>query len=175
VIWLVRHGRPLVRRDQPAHTWELDPAGFDDVWALRESGRLPPGAVWFSSPEPKATATAQLLTEQEVGVVDNLRELVRDSSDWIEDFDAVLARAFADPDSPAYAGWEPAAHCRDRVTRAVMGILAAHPTDDIVLVGHGTAWTLLAAELTGQPADLARWRTMKMPDLITLDPPPPRP
>ncbi len=170
MISLVRHGRPLIRHDQPAHTWELDPAGFDDVWALRESGRLPTDAVWFCSPEPKATATAQLLTEREVGVVDNLRELVRDSTDWIDDFEAVVARGFANPDTPAYAGWEPLAHCRDRVTRAVSGILAAHPTDNIVLVGHGTAWTALASEVTGAPPDLERWRTMKMPDLITLDP-----
>jgi broad specificity phosphatase PhoE len=170
VIWLVRHGRPLVRRDQPAHAWELDPAGFDDVWALRESGRLPTDAVWFCSPEPKATATAQLLTEGEVGVVDNLREHVRDSTDWIEDFETVVARAFAAPDTPAYAGWEPLADCRERVTRAVSGILAAHPDDDIVLVGHGTAWTLLVADLTGEPPDLAAWRNLGLPDVLTLAP-----
>ncbi len=170
MIWLVRHGRPLIRRDQPAHTWELDPAGFDDVWALRESGRLPTDAVWFCSPEPKATATAQLLTEQEVGVVTGLREHVRDSTDWIEDFEATVGRAFADPDTPAYAGWEPLARCRDRVNRAVGGILAAHPTDHVVLVGHGTAWTLLVSELTGRPPDLTAWRNLKQPDVLTLEP-----
>lgn len=73
-LHLVRHGRPLVDHSVPAGGWELDPHGFDEVWALRTSGRLPSGAVWFSSPEPKATQTAQLLTECEVGVVDDLRE-----------------------------------------------------------------------------------------------------
>jgi hypothetical protein len=40
--------------------------------------------------------------------------------------------------------------------------------DDVVLVGHGTAWTLVVADLTGQPPDLARWATLAMPDLITV-------
>lgn len=40
----------------------------------------------------------------------------------------------------------------------------------MVLVGHGTAWTLLVAELTGSPADLARWDTLAMPDVIVVEP-----
>jgi hypothetical protein len=38
----------------------------------------------------------------------------------------------------------------------------------LVLVGHGTAWTVLVAELTGAEPDLARWRAMAMPDLIVV-------
>ena len=66
-LFLVRHGAPLVDPSVPPARWELDPAGYDDVWALRSSGRLPSRAVWFSSPEPKALATAELLTDGEVG------------------------------------------------------------------------------------------------------------
>jgi broad specificity phosphatase PhoE len=168
-LFLVRHGRPTPRAGLPAHEWDLDPAGFDDVWALRESGRLPVRATWFSSPEPKATATAQLLTEADVGVVDGLREHVRASTDWIDDFAGTVARAFADPRTPAYDGWEPLVACRDRVVRAVGGILQVHAGEDVVLVGHGTAWTVLVAELSGRAPDLERWRRLAMPDLLVLD------
>lgn len=167
-LFLVRHGRPLIVRDQVAAAWELDPVGFDDVWALRESGRLPLNATWFSSPEPKATATAQLLTESDIGVVDDLREHVRETSDWIEDFAGTIARAFAHPDLSAYDGWEPLAECRARVVPTVQRILDVHGDDDVVLVGHGTAWTLLVAALSGREPDLGRWRALGMPDLITL-------
>ena len=167
-LFLVRHGRSAPRPGVPAHEWELDPAGFDDVWALRESGRLPDAAIWFCSPEPKAIATAQLLTEGEVGVVDGLREHVRGSTDWIDDFAGTVAQAFAEPDSPAYDGWEPLAACRNRVVRTVRGILDVHRGEDVVLVGHGTAWTVLVAELTGTRPDLARWRSLAMPDLIVV-------
>jgi broad specificity phosphatase PhoE len=169
MLYLVRHGRPLVDRSRPAHEWTLDPEAYDEVWALRESGRLPERAAWFSSPEPKALATAELLTDGDVGVVEGLREQVRDGTEWIEDFDDVVRRAFAVPDAVAVPGWEPLAACRERVVRAVDGILAAYATDDVVLVGHGTAWTALAAALTGTQPDLDKWHALQMPDLITVE------
>jgi hypothetical protein len=36
-------------------------------------------------------------------------------------------------------------------------------------VGHGTAWTLLVAELTSREPDVASWRSMTMPDHFALD------
>ena len=169
MLFLVRHGRPLVDRSRPANEWELDPAAFDDIWALRTSGRLPERATWFSSPEPKALATAELLTDGDIGVVDGLREHQRESSEWIEDFDDAVRRAFAVPAAAAVPGWEPIVACRERVVRSVEGILAAHGDDDVVLVGHGTAWTVLAAALTATEPDLDRWRALQMPDLVVVE------
>ena len=167
-LHLVRHGLSQPRSGVPAHEWELDPAGFDDVWALRESGRLPTRAAWFCSPEPKAVATAQLLTESDVGVVDDLREHVRHSTAWLEDFTGTVLSAFARPDRPAYDGWEPLSTCRERVVPAVRRILDVHGSEDVVLVGHGTAWTLVVADLVGKPPDLDAWRGLAMPDLVVL-------
>jgi broad specificity phosphatase PhoE len=73
------------------------------------------------------------------------------------------------PDAVAVPGWEPLSHCRDRVVRAVDGILSAYAGGDVVLVGHGTAWTVLAATLTRTEPDLGRWRSLAMPDVITLE------
>jgi broad specificity phosphatase PhoE len=168
-LHLVRHGRPLPRKGVPAREWELDPAGFDDVWALRESGRLPRRAVWFSSPEPKATQTAQLLTESDVGVLDDLREQDRGSGVWIDDFAAAVRRAFAHPDVPAYDGWEPLAACRARVGAAARRVLHVHAGEEVVLVGHGTAWTLLAAELRGTQPDIDAWERLDLPDIVVVD------
>jgi broad specificity phosphatase PhoE len=166
MLFLVRHGRPVQVRGVAAEHWELEPTGFDDVWALRD--RLPAGAAWYSSPEPKAQQTAQLLTDGDVGVVDALREHRRGEA-WVADFQATVERAFAEPMLPAYDGWEPLEECRARVTKAVAGILSAHVGEDAVLIGHGTAWTVLVSELTGTPPDLARWRDLGFPDLITVD------
>ncbi|MBO0844140.1 MAG: histidine phosphatase family protein [Nocardioides sp.] len=161
---LVRHGRPLVDRARPAHEWPLDPAYADDVRALRT--RLPGHAAWYSSPEPKAIATARLLTDEPVEVVADLREHERHSTDWIADFEEVVRRAFEHPDFPAYDGWEPLAHTRRRVVQAVDRIRDAHQSRDVVLVGHGTAWTLLRAALAGGPPDLDAWAGLAMPDLF---------
>ncbi|MDR7253612.1 broad specificity phosphatase PhoE [Nocardioides sp. BE266] len=164
-LHLVRHGRPVMTPGMPAAEWHLDPASYDDVWALR--ARLPARAAWFSSPEPKALQTAQLLTDGEVGVVDDLREHERGEV-WVEDFPAAVRRAFAHPDRPAVDGWEPLEACRARVTAAVRRIVEVHGDDDVVLTGHGTAWTLVRADLTGQEPDLERWAALAMPDLITV-------
>jgi broad specificity phosphatase PhoE len=163
-LYLVRHGRPLVDRSRPAHEWHLDPAYDDDVRALR--GRLPITARWFSSAEPKALLTARLLTEEPIEVVADLREHQRETADWIEDFESVVARAFAEPDLPAYDGWEPLASTRRRVRHAVAEIVGRPGGSDLVLVGHGTAWTCLVADLTGRPPDLAAWADLAMPDVI---------
>ena len=166
-LFLVRHGRPLVDPTRPAAAWDLDPTAYDDVWALRVSGRLPELAAWFCSPEPKATQTAQLLTDAGVGILDELREQERDAG-WHADFEDRVRRAFADPDTAAAPGWEPLAATRDRLLPAVRRVLEVHGDQDVVLVGHGTAWTLLVAELTGRPPDLARWAELAMPDVLVV-------
>lgn len=164
-LFLVRHGRPLIDRERPAHEWPLDPEGYDDVVALRP--RLPQAATWYSSPEPKAVETAQLLTDGPVGMIEALVEHRR-AAGWLDDFEATVRRAFEHPEEPAHPGWEPLADCRERVALAGREILAAHPGEDVVLVGHGTAWTVLAAELTGRPPDLDRWATLGLPDVVVL-------
>ena len=168
MLHLVRHGRPLIVRGVPAAQWELDPASYDDVWALRTSGRLPTRAAWFASPEPKALQTAQLLTDAEVGELPDLREHER-TGEWIDDFPATVRRAFASPAEAAVSGWEPLSSCRGRVVPAVHRVLEVHGDEDVVLVGHGTAWTLVVAALTGTAPDLDRWDTLAMPDVITVE------
>ena len=38
-----------------------------------------------------------------------------------------------------------------------------------MLVGHGTAWSLLVAAITNQAVDLSTWQRMRMPDWCVLD------
>ena len=90
------------------------------------------------------------------------------TGDRIDDFAGTVRRAFDDPDVPAYDGWEPLAECRARVVPAVRRVLDVHTGEDVVLVGHGTAWTVLVAELTGTAPDLDRWASLTLPDLIVL-------
>ena len=48
--------------------------------------------------------------------------------------------------------------------RQVFQVLRA--LTDVVLVGHGTAWTCLVSALRGAPPDLDAWESLAMPDLI---------
>ena len=85
------------------------------------------------------------------------------------DFRAAVRRVFTEPDVAAVPEWEPLAATRERLLPAVRRILAAHPGEDIVLVGQGTAWTLLVSELTASPPDLDAWAALRMPDVWRLD------
>jgi broad specificity phosphatase PhoE len=109
------------------------------------------------------------LTGRKVPVVEDLREHDRSGTTLVPDFADAVGEAFASPHSAARPGWEPIIRTRSRVVNAARKILAEHPGRDVVLVGHGTAWTLLAAALTGTEPDLERWRSLAMPDVITVE------
>lgn len=167
-VHLVRHGHPVVNHEHAASDWHLDPGAVGAVRSLASSARLPSRATWFSSPEPKARETARLLTGREVTVVPGLREQVRLHVGRIADFPAVLDAAFAQPQRPAYDGWEALDATRARAARTVRDLLREHPRGDIVLVGHGTYLALVIEELTGAPADRSSVNAMGMPDVMSI-------
>lgn len=171
VLHLVRHGPPLIQPGRPAHTWPLDPSQTEGMQRLRKVLRSrAPSAAWHSSDEPKAVATAQLLTSGSVCTWPALREAHR--SDWFathEEFQAAVLDAFDEPARPARPGWEPLDRTRHRISTAVAD-LVDQGGDQLVLVGHGTAWTLLISELTDSEPDLLAWGKLRVPDVCTVDP-----
>lgn len=165
-LHLVRHAPPAVDYRVPASRWELGTGAAEAVADLAASGVLPDGARWFSSPEPKALATARLLTTTAVTVYDALGEVRRPAGE-VPDYAAHVRQGFASPGESALHGWETYASARERIARGVRKLLAGL-TEPVVVVGHGTALTLLVAELTGAAPDLAAWERMTLPDHCTL-------
>lgn len=89
--------------------------------------------------------------------------------DDLSAWQVTVRRVFAHPGVAALPGWEPLDRTRERVVPAVRRILAAHPGDEVVLAGHGTAWTMLASELTGTDPDLEAWAALRMPDVWVVE------
>ena len=172
-LFLVRHGLSRPDPSTPPQTWGLNPDGLVDIDALAASGRLPTRAAWYSSPEAKALGTARRLTHRPVTVVPELAEHRRGVHWFAEpaDFRAAVRRVFEEPRERAVPEWEPLAALRERMLPAVRRILVAHAAEDVVLAGHGTAWTLLVSELTGAPPDLEAWAALRMPDLWVVERP----
>lgn len=137
---------------------------------LRDSGVLPEDAAWTSSPEPKAVGTARLLTDTALMLEEDLLEAGRDESLVPEsEFHQRVIRAFETPARSAAPGWEPLSWTRARVVRAARTALASAGERDVVLVGHGTALTMLVAGLTGELPDIAGWESMGAPDHAVLE------
>lgn len=116
-LFLVRHGRPVVVPGTPPANWVLDLEHQRDVAELAARAPWPDDAMWFTSPEPKAARTASLLAGQSVDVVDDLREHDRGVGGWVDDFQAAMAEAFAQPGSAVRDGWETLSETRRRVER----------------------------------------------------------
>lgn len=97
-----------------------------------------------------------------------LREAARNS--FIKDqtaFADAVSAGLKHPATAALPGWEPLERTRQRVADTAADIVSSSP-GDVVLVGHGTAWTLLIHHLVDEPLpqDLP---PMTMPDLLILD------
>lgn len=67
-----------------------------------------------------------------------------------------------------YPDGKPLERTRQRVSRAVARI-TSRERGHVVLVGHGTAWTLLIADILGDLPSLEALPQMSMPDLLILD------
>lgn len=167
-LFLVRHAEPDVDPSRDATSWDLLPGAEAQLKQIAD--QLPDDARYFCSPEPKATATARLLTPEPVEVVADLREHER-GTDWLEDYRATVSRALVVPIQSAHRGWDTAFRTQQRVTEAVRRLMDRLPDKPLVLVGHAIAWTLLVAEFTDSEPDPELWASLGFPDLITLEPP----
>ncbi|MFP5334612.1 MAG: histidine phosphatase family protein [Actinomycetes bacterium] len=167
-LHLVRHGPPLMDPSVPASQWQLDPDQERAVRDLAASGVLPDDARWVSSDEPKALQTARLLAgDAPVEVREELREQYRPAG-WVDAYAVRVHRSLTRPGEPAEDGWETADSTRARVVHAVQQLVEETP-GDLVVVGHGTAWTLAVSDLTGAPVDLVAWERMLMPDHCAIE------
>jgi broad specificity phosphatase PhoE len=170
MVHLVRHAPPRMDRSAPPWEWVLAPSATEAAARLRDADVLPRDAWWVSSREPKAVQTARLLTDLEVHVDPDLGEATRDAEFLgMDEFTARVLRSFAAPDLPAAPGWEPLTATMSRVVRAAERAVWLAAGRDVVLVGHGTAQTMLVSALTGEPPDVPAWREMRMPDHCALD------
>ncbi|HET9501039.1 MAG TPA: histidine phosphatase family protein [Marmoricola sp.] len=167
-LFLVRHAEPEIDPTREASTWGLAPGAEEQLTAIGR--QLPADARHFCSPEPKAIATARMLTPEPVEVVADLREHERGPA-WIDDYDGTVMRALLRPIEAAHEGWATCFRTQQRVVAAVQRLLDRLPGKDLVLVGHGIAWTLLVAEFTDSEPDPELWAGLGMPDLVVLQPP----
>jgi hypothetical protein len=157
LLHLVRHGPPVIVPGIAASRWALDTSNLTELLRLRGVlGQRARRGSWHSSDEPKAVATAHLLTDGEVNIVAALREVVR--SDWFErrdDFATAVHDAFQAQSRPARSGWEP-------LITLVSGSVRLSPASSTApavtssswaTARHGRHWCprSLAAHLTWRP------------------------
>jgi len=168
LLYLVRHAAVTFRPDRPSAHWHLSPEGRAAAESLAEEPYWPQLAVVYTSPEPKACATAQRIAAphgRAIRIERDLREVARP---YVGDgYEGLAQRYLA---GEALDGWEPRAEALARVWACVDSIVARG--EDAAAVLHGLALTLYLSDLLDLDAggSYALWRSMRFPDVAIVDP-----
>jgi broad specificity phosphatase PhoE len=164
-LLLVRHSVPAPDPSVPSEEWRLSEEGRSLCGPLAiQVGAHEPRRL-FSSPEPKALETAELMAPVlglEVEIEDGLRETARRTVGWLEQhlLHERIRQLFAKPDEVVF-GEESASAALARFSRVVEGV-----EEQAAFVTHGTVISLYVA---GSDTDggFEYWKTLGLPHVVT--------
>jgi broad specificity phosphatase PhoE len=169
---LIKHAPPQVEPGVSSHEWKLSPAGREKAAVLAERLRVHAPSVVFTSDEPKAIETAQIVADA-LGVphqvAADLHEHDRSNVPQMptREFISSMALFFKRP-TELVLGRETAETAGRRVTGAIDRIIAENQGRDVAIVTHGTVLALyLAPLLPADPFEL--WRRLALPSFVVLD------
>lgn len=168
---LVKHSMPEIEPDKPASAWRLGKVGRRRSEALAVRLRdFNPDVIW-SSREPKAVETADIVAGSlgiPVRTADGLEEHHRNRVPYfptMDEFESAIKRLFCKSDQ-LVLGTETAGQALNRFSAAINDVIDAGQKDSIV-VTHGTVITLYVASVAHvQPFCL--WRRLGLPSLVVL-------
>ena len=161
LVW-IRHAMANPDPATPAHAWPLTPEGKEAAARLARSlPELTPPVTLVTSTERKAIETAEQVSKAlNLGsprVSADLREVERP---WTEGDYRAAARAYLR--SGGAPGWEPRPDVLGRVSRAVAK--ARSPEGTAVVVGHGLAMSVWAADVLDGIDAVEFWGNLNFPD-----------
>lgn len=168
---LVKHSLPEMIPNLPAREWHLSDEGRRRCGDLAGMlGRYQPQRI-VSSLEPKAAETGQLLAgalQIPCSSAPHLHEHERQNTPFLspEMFEASV-RAFFEQPARRVLGEETADQAHARFAGAVWGVVNAHPTENLVVVAHGTVISLFVGRLVRMDPFLL-WKRLGLPAFIVL-------
>lgn len=169
---LVKHSVPEMVTDDPANTWKLSAEGRLRAGRLAdELARFEPDVV-FSSDEPKAHETAEIVARKfqlDLQLIPALREHDRSNVPFLSHdvFQASIRNFFRTPDELVF-GAETANAAHARFYQAIHSILREHRNKTVIIVTHGTVISLFVSRLTGT-SDLELWSRLGLPSYVAMD------
>jgi 2,3-bisphosphoglycerate-dependent phosphoglycerate mutase len=169
---LVKHSVPEIDEGRPANTWGLSSEGQLRAQQLAKELEGFQPEVIFSSDEPKAQETADIVAKRlqlRIRIHPDLHEHDRSNVTYLshEAFQASIRDFFQKPDA-LVLGRETANQAYTRFYRAVHSILNEHRDKTVVIVTHGTVISLFVSRLTGS-SDLELWNRLDLPSFVALD------
>ena len=171
LLILVRHSLPEMRPAVPASRWNLSPAGRERCLPLaRKLENYCPDIV-VTSIEPKALQTGSIVARSlgipvtsAFGLHEHERGGMGPASR--EEFEALLAGFFAQPARLVF-GRETALISLARFSKGLNSVLEKNPSQNVVVVAHGTVISLWASgRICTDP--FAFWKRLGLPSLVVF-------
>ena len=176
---LVKHSLPEILPEISASEWHLSAEGRQRCQVLADELTGHDPDLIFSSQEPKAQETSQIIAQQLVkplfivpGLHEHERKTVRFTNE--DQFEASVKEFFEHPDALVF-GEETAAQVLNRFSSAVDQLISQNRDQNLVVVSHGTVITLFVANNCGiEPfpfwnrLDLPSFVVLSLPDLVVL-------
>ncbi len=169
---LVKHAMPIIDANVPAKDWQLSEAGRIQSLHLAERlRRYRPHRV-FTSREPKAAETGDLLAvalKIPVEAIDDLHEQARANEGYhsAEVFRGKIRAFFEQPNALVF-GTETADAAYTRFAAALDHLSAQHPNETLIIATHGTVIALFLARRAGL-APFEVWESLTLPDYRVFD------
>ena len=169
---LIKHAPPQVEADVPSHEWKLSAAGREKAAALAARLRSHAPSIIFTSDEPKAVETAEIVAEA-LGVphtvAADLHEHDRSNVPHIRSGEFIShVEVFYRKPTERVLGRESAVQALDRFEQAVNDVVAHRANDNVAIVSHGTVIALLAAEHSDHYG-FELWRQMGLPSFAVFE------
>ena len=163
----VRHSKPQIQPEVPSNRWSLSAEGRCLCQALAEDlAAFAPDRI-FTSTEPKAIETGEILGNRlnvSCTEVAELSEHDRSNVPFFpsaKEFEQRIAAFFEKPDELVF-GRESALKARERFCRGLEFVLGSGGFSQPVIVTHGTVLALyLGARLNRDPLEL--WKQFSLP------------
>jgi len=170
-IILIKHSVPEIISTIPAKEWRLSQPGQARCGALAEKLESFLPDVIFSSVEPKAIETAQIITEKfnkPFSIVNGLQEHDRTNIGFLEkiEFESQVKEFFDKPESLVF-GRETASQSLARFSKALSSIESEYPDKNIAVVAHGTVITLFVSKFNAVEA-FSFWKKLDLPSFVVL-------
>ncbi len=170
-LYLVRHSGVTVRPERPGAEWHLSQEGRAAADALADDLHWADLPAIHTSPEPKASSTAQRIAASlglPIRIEHDLREV--EGRGWVESgYEKLVRRYLAGEDIES---WEPRQQVQRRVRASIEAIMERDTSRDVAVVTHGLALTVYLAGLLDLDAAAAYelWTGIGFPDVAIVDP-----
>ena len=168
-LYVIRHAAVTVDFRIPAAQWRISDEGRQDLRALVLNNSWNEIAAIYHSPEPKAIATAGIISQMTgcpAMMSANLRELSMPVIPLAEEFVRRVGAYLEGFTDPEFELWDEA---QERIVNCIRSIMESEHGKSMAIVSHGRILSVFFSHVLRRRITVEEWQSIKFPDLSVVD------